>query len=684
MYSYRIGGKDGKRFLLEESDRHVVVRTKRGTGLEDLDLTEESKAVLENLMPVEEVPEARVKVYECMATKGRELEMRNHSREVFKKQEGVDFAGRVLKDNKSQQIFIYTENFFVKFRDSLPEQQCIELIRQAEMEVKKKLPYAANAYFTQAEKGKGYEIFTLAEQLLDHEQTEYCHPELIQERRFKSLFRWQWHLHPVEHNNRIINAHVNTLAAWSVTRGEGIRIAVIDDGFDLDHPEFSGKGKIVDPYDAFLDSTDPRPKFRSENHGTPCAGVACASGNYGAAGVAPEALLMPIRAGNLGSVTEAAAFAWAADHGADVISCSWGPPDGNWQDPADPQHKEYAPLFDSTRLAIDYAINHGRNGKGCVIVWAAGNGNEDIQYDGYASYDKVIAVGASNILNKRATYSDFGKALMCCFPSYDVKSMDNAMIEIVRPGIWTTDRLSSDGYAGPGNKTYAEDGDRDGAYYGVFGGTSSACPGAAGVFALMLSINPQLTWMQIRSLIPDLCDKIDRKNGKYNRQGHSRLYGFGKLNAGKAVEVARRSKAEFKFPTLVGKLHFNHEVEQDVSTPARLEQPDDRQRLSGMSLKIEAFPGLGISYAIRAHGVSRQISGKNGELCELDDLRRKIVSVRIKLTGKHASRYTVWYKLRLHDLTEPIPGRDGTWTGGDATDNAAVVDMQVYLAEAFE
>ena len=87
---------------------------------------------------------------------------------------------------------------------------------------------------------------------------------------------------------------------------------------------------------------DPRPKdtFPSrrfgENHGTACAGVACANGIDGASGVAPQAKLMPIRlVSGLGSIQEAKAFKWAADNGADVISCSWGPPDGDWFDPSD-------------------------------------------------------------------------------------------------------------------------------------------------------------------------------------------------------------------------------------------------------------------------------------------------------------------------------------------------------------
>ena len=140
-----------------------------------------------------------------------------------------------------------------------------------------------------------------------------------------------------------------------------------------------------------MQSNDPRPKDPRpddpENHGTACAGVACGNGTNGASGVAPRAKLMPIRlASGLGSQREADAFKWAADNGADVISCSWGPEDGRWCVKNDPLHKHSLPLPTSTRLAIDYVTANGRGGKGCVVLFAAGNGNESVDNDGYASY----------------------------------------------------------------------------------------------------------------------------------------------------------------------------------------------------------------------------------------------------------------------------------------------------------
>lgn len=143
---------------------------------------------------------------------------------------------------------------------------------------------------------------------------------------------------------------------------------------------------------------------------------------FGASGVAPKAKLMPLRlVEDIGSYLEAKAFIWAADHGADVISCSWGPKDSSWAD----SHKgmderKVIPMPASTRLALDYAREKGRNGKGCVIVFAAGNGNESVDLDMYASNKNVMAVASCNDRGKRCVYSDFGQSIWCCFPSGDI------------------------------------------------------------------------------------------------------------------------------------------------------------------------------------------------------------------------------------------------------------------------
>jgi subtilisin family serine protease len=158
-----------------------------------------------------------------------------------------------------------------------------------------------------------------------------------------------------------------------------------------------------------------------------------------------------------------------------------------------------------------------------------------VKYDGYANNPKVIAVSACNDTNRQSVYSDYGDNVWCAFPSSDFPHPPFQHPAPLTEGIYTTDRMNAAGY-GPGN------------YTGDFGGTSSACPGVAGIVALMLSVNPDLTWMQVKEILRDTSEKIDVANGKYDAQGHSVWYGFGKADAEKAVKKAIELKSTSPAP----------------------------------------------------------------------------------------------------------------------------------------
>jgi subtilisin family serine protease len=451
----------------------------------------------------------------------------------------VRFAGGVLVDEDSGEPVIYTENLFIKFTDSTEPDTCRTIIREAGLTIKEEVSYAPNAFFVATPEGTGQQVFDIALALLNREDVEYCHPELVRKRSLRVISPQQWHLKSTLVNGIAISASANVEAAHQITQGQGITIAIIDDGVDIDHLEFRSSGKLVALRDATQNSSDPRPKddgSEPDNHGTACAGVACADGSSGASGVAPQAKLMPIRlVSGLRSQQEAEAFRWAADNGADVISCSWGPEDGPWFEPNDPRHNRKVFLPASTKLAIDYATTQGRAGKGCVVLFAAGNGNESVDNDGYASYERVIAVAACNDQGKRSVYSDFGNAIWCAFPSGDQGFSAFSHPAPLTPGIWTTDRTGNQGY----NRGRFADGDPTGNYTNSFGGTSSSCPGAAGVAALVLAVNPNLRWQEVKEILKRSGDKIDPAGGQYDANGWSKFYGFGRLNAHTAVSLAK-------------------------------------------------------------------------------------------------------------------------------------------------
>lgn len=523
MVACHFGGSAGFALELEDTSDLVVVRSHRRGARHDLSpLTRRSRGIVRQLVPLFGFPSVGVGVY--AAPQGGSAELSS----TLDEDPEVQFSGRGLRDRFGAPV-IYTENVFTAFADGVSTGTARRALEGAGLELKRPAGFAAGAYFASAPAGAGRGVFDIAAGLLDRDDVELCHPELVREVSRRGAFPQQWHLAATEIGGVVIDAHAGATAAWAVTRGEGTTICVIDDGVDTAHEEFASPNKVQAPQSLSRPrGDDPRPGD-GDNHGTACAGVACADGRAGASGVAPGARLMPLRlVSGLGSQDEADAFVWAADHGADVISCSWGPVDGPWWDPDHPAHDQVVPLPDNTRLAIDYAVSQGRNGRGCVIAWAAGNGAESVDNDGYASYDKVIAVAACNDSSVRSAYSDHGEAIWCAFPSSHGEPS-------LTPGIWTTDRTGAEGY-NPGDSSQ---GDEGGNYTDSFGGTSSACPGVAGVAALVLSANPDLGSAQVKDVLRGACRRIDDRPGEYDDSGHSSRYGYGRVDAELAVSLAQ-------------------------------------------------------------------------------------------------------------------------------------------------
>jgi subtilisin family serine protease len=630
MYTFKYGGKRGKSIELKESTDKIVVRTKGNVKLQGFMLGKSGKEVMDNTNEVLSFPEAGISVRQVDAlTDADALVKRDVARETMKNEEDVRFAGRVLEDTTSGEVMLYTENFFIKFRAGTPDATCLQLLTKYQLSVKMALPFAEKSWFVQAPEGTGLKTFEIAEAVLKEKIVEFCHPEMVQERRTKSIGAMQWHLAPTNINGIAIEAHIDIASAWKVTKGKGTVIAIIDDGVDIDHPEFVGR--IVHPRDVTLSTDDPRPKEKDDNHGTPCAGVALASGLQ-ASGTAPEAALMPIRLRNgLGSMAEAQAFAWAADHGADIISCSWGPADGRWWDPMDPAHTRNSFLPDSTRLAIDYAMTKGRNGKGCVVLFAAGNGNEGTENDGYVSYPPVIAVGACNDTNKRSIYSDFGKAVHVSFPSRDFGWKPMQHPNPLTPGIYTTDRMGVDGYQSTN-------------YHEAFSGTSSACPGVAGVIGLMLAANPGLTPTQVKEIIRTTSTKIDQAGGEYDAQGHSIYYGYGRIHAGNAVAAAQKmlqttsgAAAVTNLTGIIAGIVRFAKAGDLVFRDSTVYKPAARDKILGVQLTV--LPkGLSLKSEL-SYAKTGLVSDQKGNYIGTSDATQSLIGIGFTLSGKEAEAY---------------------------------------------
>lgn len=455
-------------------------------------------------------------------------------------------------------VFYITDRIILRLKKSAADGDVESLLDKYKLRLLKAYEHQPNTYLVEVTKDSGVNPVKVANMLAaEHKIVEYAEPDLINRfynAQFPSdpLFARQWHLDARDGPQLTARASVGALDAWDITRGErSIVVAVIDDGFDLGHPDFQGLDKIVHPKDYVDGDASPFPEASHDDyHGTPCAGVAIAESNgIGVVGVAMGCAFMPVRFPLAASDDELIEiFQETAAH-ADVISCSWGPP------PVDaPLSRAFADTL------TELAATGGPRGKGAVICFAAANFNAPLDANvgaagfvwrdaggqlrrtrgrirnGFATHPSVIAVAASTSLNKHAAYSNWGAAISVAAPSNNFHPLDSSAFVPGR-GIWTTDNERLGHGFTPRSR-----------YTGSFGGTSSATPLVAGVAALVLSVNPDLGAGEVRDILESTADKIVDKEpdtlgmvrGSYDGNGHSDWFGSGKVNAAKAVKEAKQ------------------------------------------------------------------------------------------------------------------------------------------------
>lgn len=356
----------------------------------------------------------------------------------------------------------------------------------------------------------GTDELALSRQLHDRADVQWAHPDLVlpvqpQTLPDDPLVADQWHLENTGQDGWTPGVDIDAETAWAVSTGQGVLIAVLDGGVEVDHPDLDG----IAGWDYVDGDADPYPDPESDSaaHGTCAAGIAAAVGDngLGVAGVAYDAQVYGIRL--LGEHTTTAdlydAFIEAADAGADVLSNSWGFDNGC---------SSYT-LWGSVADALDYVEAEGRGGLGAVVVVSAGNGDCNNSGDGFLAHQAVISVAASDGNDEREWYSSYGDVVDITGPS---------------GAILTTDLSGEVGYG-------SYNGDPD--YVGSFSGTSASAPVVSGVVGLMLAANPRLTAAQVREVLCETAEPIDVDNGiaGYNSDGWSPWYGCGRVDAGAAV-----------------------------------------------------------------------------------------------------------------------------------------------------
>lgn len=377
----------------------------------------------------------------------------------------------------------------------------------------------------------GETLIEVANECARLDEVVFATPNFVSEYRrgAGSIPAAQWHLANLARvSGQTAHEDVHAREAWKLTRGRRtIVVAILDDGVDLEHPELernvwrnpkkSAKDKVGRDFflpDDHPDHFNPRPKrYRfpfdqmrgNDIHGTPCAGVAAAAGPK-AYGIAPGCRLLAVKifhADDLASDERVAdAIRYAASI-ADVLSCSWS-----------------GATSPDIQLALADARRLGRQGRGAAVFCATGNDAGEVGFP--ASDAGAIAVGASTDQGRLADYSNTGERVDLVAPS------SGGILEIFTTDVSITGRGFNVGSTDQGGK--------NGLYTNSFGGTSSATPLAAGVGALALSANPKLTSEELRGILRSTADKIGRG---YDSKGFSREFGYGRVNAARAVDQAK-------------------------------------------------------------------------------------------------------------------------------------------------
>ncbi|GBD29321.1 Thermophilic serine proteinase [bacterium HR32] len=340
---------------------------------------------------------------------------------------------------------------------------------------------------------RAIQLYRSSPLVLFAEPNDYLYLEQTQVTPNDELFPVQWH-YPM----------IGLPAAWAVTVGSPVIVAVIDSGIRFDHPDLAGV--TVPGYDFLDDDPDPTDpgcpvNVNQNSHGTHVAGTIAALTNNrtGVAGVAwggaSGVRIMPIRVGTIPGTTDCTAVSmfaviqgiyWATDRGAKVINMSLGS--------ANPSQAE--------QEAVNYAL-----GRGVTLVAAAGN--EDAPVGFPAAYPGVIAVSAVGCDGVITWYSNFGPEVWVAAPG------GNNRVSCGDPNtrsVWSTGFSLATGNG-----------------YAPSIGTSMASPHVAGVAALLVS-RGFTTPQQIRQRLAETAEDL-------GAPGFDNFYGYGLVNAAAAVGV---------------------------------------------------------------------------------------------------------------------------------------------------
>jgi proprotein convertase subtilisin/kexin type 2 len=333
------------------------------------------------------------------------------------------------------------------------------------------------------------------------------------------LFSSLWHLQNTGQDGGTPGEDIRALPAWSLNKGEGVRVALLDDGLELFHEDLVSNVVVGGSYDYGRNRYGyPLPCSVDDDHGTQVAGVLAArDGNaVGVAGAAPRAGIVAFNVLVNPTVSNIANALGRDSQLNSIYAASWGSTDDG-----------VLHLVDSAFAdAIDLGTSTGRGGKGSIYVFATGNGgcfsvdanhvcqSDNPNFDGFLTHRGVNVICGVDNHGRQPWWAESGANTLLCAPS----SGDDA-----EPlGYITTTAV---------NNSYTD----------KFSGTSSSTPMVAGVVAMMLAANPNLSWRDVPLVLARSARRNDPTDPGWSSNfglNYNQRYAFGVVNAEAAVALA--------------------------------------------------------------------------------------------------------------------------------------------------
>ncbi|MFH1442316.1 MAG: S8 family serine peptidase [Candidatus Omnitrophota bacterium] len=369
------------------------------------------------------------------------------------------------------------------------KEKLVSRMEQAQGNAKQiKDPHLENIYLLRAEEDT--DVILMAREYSSNPLVEYAEPNYIytvqmfpDDPYYQTKGSWEQEFDDLY---GLKPDKLNCEAAWDITQGEGMVVAVIDTGIDKSHEDLAGNvwvnageipaNGIDDDGNGYVDDVNGWDFVNKDNdpkdghgHGTHCSGTIAGIGNnnIGVIGVAPKAKIMALKGlsdkGEGDSEVLAQCVIYAVDNGADVLSNSWGG----------------TGISQTLTDAFHYAYNNG-----VVAVAAAGNSNKDVKDFMPANIDTVISIAATDDEDLKASFSNWGD------------------VDVAAPGVQILSARSA------GTDMYGDGKHIVGDKYYWSNGTSMACPHVAGVCALIMSHIPLCPPDTVRQYLRMTADEL--------------------------------------------------------------------------------------------------------------------------------------------------------------------------------